>query len=133
MSPDEAAVKGSATTRSGRHLPKTAGSCTVSGSTHSERPRVAKPLRTKPVTAGQVRAYATKAGVCRGRGPAISKPAETSPPRASPSTRASTPPMPWARLGKRSAGEDHDHVLLLLRDAGPTAPRSSGSYGAFSR
>ena len=92
-----------------------------SGSTHSERPRVAKPLRTKPVTAGQVRAYAAKAEEFA---EAAASDLEAGRDIAATSLAVhaginAADAVCGARLGKRSAGEDHDHVLLLLRDAGP--------------
>jgi hypothetical protein len=80
-----------------------------------------KPMRTKPVAAAQVRAYAGKAeeyaaaavnelelGRCV---------AATS--LAIHAAINAADAVCGARLGMRAAGEDHDQVLTLLRQAGP--------------
>ncbi len=78
-------------------------------------------MRTKPVSATQVRAYAAKAlefadasvsDLAAGRNIAATSLA----------IHAGINPADavcGARLGKRAAGEDHDQVLDLLRQAGP--------------
>src|SRR3546814_17510509 len=84
---------------------------------------VAKPGRARPVSAAQVRAYAAKAqefaeaattDLDAGRNIAAT----------SLDIHAginSADAVCGARLGKRAAGEDHDQVLPLLRQAGPDA------------
>jgi hypothetical protein len=80
-----------------------------------------KPMRTKPVSGAQVRAYAGKA--------------EEYPDAAASEIEAgryiaatslaihaginAADAVCGARLGERAAGEDHDQVLTLLRQAGP--------------
>lgn len=79
---------------------------------------MAKPGRTRPVSAAQVRAYAAKAeefaeaaasDLGAGRNIAATSLAGIN----------SADAICGARLGKRAAGEDHDQVLALLRQAGP--------------
>jgi hypothetical protein len=78
-------------------------------------------MRTKPVSATQVRAYAAKAlefadasvsDLAAGRNIAATSLAIHA--------GINSADAVWgARLGKRAAGEDHDQVLDLLRQAGP--------------
>ncbi|MFN0028338.1 MAG: DNA-binding protein [Acidimicrobiales bacterium] len=79
-----------------------------------------KRVRTKPVSAAQVRAYAAKADefalaaaseLEAGRGLAATSLAIHAAINAADAVCG-------ARLGQRSAGEDHDMVLVLLRQAG---------------
>ena len=79
-----------------------------------------KPMRTKPVSGAQVRAYAGKAEEYAeaaasevGQGRFI---AATS--LAIHAAINAADAVCGARLGVRSAGEDHDQVLTLLRQAG---------------
>lgn len=80
-----------------------------------------RPGRTKPVTAGQVRSYAAKAeefaeaaasDLAAGRNIAATS-------LAIHAGINSTDAVCGARLGKRAAGDDHDQVLVLPRQAGP--------------
>lgn len=80
-----------------------------------------KPMRTKPVAAAQMRAYAGKAEeytaaaaneLALGRFVAASSLAIHAAINAADAVCG-------ARLGMRAAGEDHDQVLNLLRQAGP--------------
>jgi hypothetical protein len=82
---------------------------------------VPKPGRTKPVSAAHVRAYATKAeefaeaaasNLQAGRNIAATS-------LAIHAGINSADAVCGARLGKRAAGEEHDQVLLLLRQSGP--------------
>jgi len=82
---------------------------------------MARPMRTKPVSAAQVRAYATKAqeftdaavsDLAAGRNIAATS-------SAIHAGINSADAVCGARLGKRAAGEDHDQVLDPLRQAGP--------------
>ncbi|TVR20852.1 MAG: HEPN domain-containing protein [Ilumatobacter sp.] len=80
-----------------------------------------KPIRTKPVSGAQVRAcagraeeYADAAASEIGAGRYI---AATS--LAIHAGINAADAVCGARLGERAAGEDHDHVLTLLRQAGP--------------
>jgi hypothetical protein len=82
---------------------------------------VARPMRTKPVSAAQVRSYAAKAeefaeaavsDLAAGRSIAATS-------LAIHAGINSADAVCGARLGKRAAGEDHDQVLELLRQAGP--------------
>lgn len=82
---------------------------------------MARPLRTKPVTAVPVRAYAAKA---REFAEAAASDLEAG--RNIGATNLAihaginaADAVCGARLGRRSAGGDHDHVLVLLREAGP--------------
>ena len=77
--------------------------------------------RTKPVSATQVRAYAAKADelaeaaasdLAAGRNIAATS-------LAIHAGIDSADAVCGARLGERAAGEDHDQVLTLLRQAGP--------------
>jgi hypothetical protein len=79
-----------------------------------------KPMRTKPVSGAQVRAYAGKAQeyadaaaseVAQGRFVAATSLAVHAAINAADAVCG-------ARLGMRAAGEDHDQVLALLRQAG---------------
>lgn len=79
-----------------------------------------KPLRTKPVSASQVRAYARKAGEYA-EAAASELEFERFVAATSLATHAAinaADAVCGARLGERSAGEDHDHVLTLLKQAG---------------
>ncbi len=82
---------------------------------------MARPARTKPVSAAQVRAYAAKAEefaeaaaseLAAGRNIAATS-------MAIHAGINSADAVCGARLGKRAAGEDHDQVLDFLRQAGP--------------
>lgn len=82
---------------------------------------MARPTRTKPVSTAQVRAYAGKADefadaaaseVLAGRYIAATSLAIHAGINAADAVCG-------ARLGERAAGEDHDQVLSLLRQAGP--------------
>ncbi len=82
---------------------------------------MARPTRTKPVSAALVRAYAAKAQefseaavseFAAGRSIAATS-------MAIHAGINSADAVCGARLGKRAAGEDHDQVLDLLRQAGP--------------
>jgi hypothetical protein len=93
----------------------------ASASTSSGRHALAKPTRTRPVSAAQVRAYAAKAQEFAeaaasdlGAGRNI---AATS--LAIHARINSADAVCGARLDKRAAGEDHHQVLALLRQAGP--------------
>lgn len=87
----------------------------------SGRCAVPKPGRTRPVSAAQVGAYAAKAqefaeaaasDLAAGRNIAATS-------LAIHAGINSADAVCGARLGKRAAGEDHDQVLTLLRQAGP--------------
>lgn len=87
----------------------------------SERPAVPKPGRTRPVMAAQVRAYAAKAEEFA---EAAASDLEAGRNIAATSLAIhaginSADAVCGARLGTRAAGEDHDQVLALLRQAGP--------------
>ena len=80
-----------------------------------------KPGRTRPVSAAQVRAYAAKA---QEFAEAAASDLEAGRNIAATSLAIhaginSADAVCGARLGKRAAGEDHDQVLALLRQAGP--------------
>ena len=80
-----------------------------------------KPGRTRPVLARQVRAYAAKAEEFA---EAAASDLEAGRNIAATSLAIhaginSADAVCGARLGKRAAGEDHDQVLALLRQAGP--------------
>lgn len=82
---------------------------------------VPKPRRTKPVSAAQVRSYAAKAEEFA---EAAASDLEAGRTIAATSLAIhaginSADAVCGARLGKRAAGEDHDQVLVLLREAGP--------------
>lgn len=93
----------------------------ASTSRSSRSPAVPRQGRTKPVSAAQVRSYAAKAkefaeaatsDLAAGRNIAASS-------LAIHAGINSADAVCGARLGKRAAGEDHDQVLVLLREAGP--------------
>ena len=99
----------------------TAVSSTASASMTSLRPAVPRQHRTRPVSAAQVRAYAAKAeefaeaaasDLAAGRNIAATS-------LAIHAGINSADAVCGARLGQRAAGEDHDQVLALLRQAGP--------------
>jgi len=82
---------------------------------------VPKPSRTRPVSVAQVRGYAAKAeefaeaavsDLAAGRNIAATSLAIHAGINAADTVCG-------ARLGQRAAGEDHDQVLVLLRQAGP--------------
>ncbi len=80
-----------------------------------------KPMRTRPVTKAQVRAYANKA---QEYGEAASSEIDSERYIASTSLAIhaainAADAVCGARLGKRAASEDHDQVLTLLKQAGP--------------
>lgn len=80
-----------------------------------------KPLRTRPVSASQVRAYARKAGEYA-EAAASELGAERFIAATSLAIHAAinaSDAVCGARLGERAAGEDHDQVLTLLKQAGP--------------
>lgn len=77
--------------------------------------------RTRPVTVAQVRAYLAKAEEY-----ALAAQAELDAERTIAATSLAihaainaADAVTGTRLGQRSAGQDHDHVLRLLRQAGP--------------
>lgn len=80
-----------------------------------------KQVRTKPVSATQVRAYAGKADeyaeAAAAELEAVRNVAATS--LAIHAAINAADAVCGARLGKRAAGDDHDQVLTLLRQAGP--------------
>lgn len=87
----------------------------------SGRCAVPRPGRTKLVSAAQARAYAAKAAEFA---EAAASDAEAGRNIAATSLAIhaginSADAVCGARLGKRAAGEDHDQVLALLRQAGP--------------
>lgn len=93
----------------------------ASASTSSGRHTLAKPTRTRPVSAAQVRACAAKASEFA-EAAASDLQAGRNIAAASLAIHAginSADAVCGARLGKRAAGEDHDQVLALLRQAGP--------------
>ena len=80
-----------------------------------------KPTRTRPVSAAHVRAYARKAEEY-----AAAATSELEAERYIAATSLAihaainaADAVCGARLGQRAAGEDHDQVLALLRQAGP--------------
>ena len=80
-----------------------------------------RPMRTKPVSGAQVRAYAGKAEEY-----AEAAASEIEAGRYIAATSLAihaginaADAVCGARLGERAAGEDHDQVLTLLRQAGP--------------
>jgi hypothetical protein len=82
---------------------------------------VPKPMRTRPVTKAQVRANANKA---QEYGEAASSEIDSERYIAATSLAIhaainAADAVCGARLGKRAAGEDHDQVLTLLKQAGP--------------
>jgi HEPN domain-containing protein len=98
----------------------TAASPTASTSMSSERCAVPKSGRTRTVSAMQVRAYAAKAEEFA-EAAASDLEAGRNIAATSLATHAginSADAVCGARLGKRAAGEDHDQVLALLRQAG---------------
>lgn len=95
--------------------------CTDSNSTSFERPAVARPARTRTVSAAQVRAYSAKAAEFA-EAAASDLAADRNIAATSLAIHAginAADAVCGARIGKRAAGEDHDHVLTLLRQAGP--------------
>lgn len=95
-------------------------SSTVPVSTSSGRSTVPRPGRKRPVSAAQVRAYAAKAeefaeaaasNLGAGRNIAATS-------LAIHAAINSADAVCGARLGQRAAGDDHDKVLVLLRQAG---------------
>lgn len=78
-------------------------------------------IRTKPVSSAQLRAYAGKADeyaeAAANENAAGRYIAATS--LAIHAGINAADVVCGARLGKRAAGDDHDHVLTLLRQAGP--------------
>ena len=87
----------------------------------SGRHAVPKPGRTRAASAAQVRAYAAKAEEFA---EAAASDLEAGRNIAATSLAIhaginSADAVCGARLGKRAAGEDHDQVLALLRQAGP--------------
>lgn len=82
---------------------------------------LAKPPRTRPVSAAQVRSYAAKAQEFA-EAATSNLDADRNIAATSLSIHAginSADAVCGARLGSRAAGEDHDQVLVLLRQAGP--------------
>jgi hypothetical protein len=94
-----------------------------------------KPMRTKPVSGAQVRAYAGKAeeyaDTAASELEAGCYIAATS--LAIHAGINAADAVCGARLGERAAGEDHDQVLTLLRQAGPTARRSRRNSDGYFR
>ena len=102
--------------------------CTAFRSRHSGSLEVPRPVRTRPVSASQVRAYAAKAEEfaeaaasdhAAGRNIAATSLAVHAGINAADAVCG-------ARLGIRAAGEDHDQVLVLLRQAGPDGAEVGG-------
>ncbi len=96
-------------------------SSTASTSTPSREHALARPTRTRPVSAAQVRAYAAKA---QEFAETAASALEAGRYIASTSLAIhaginSADAVCGARLGQRAAGEDHDQVLVLLSQAGP--------------
>lgn len=94
---------------------------TASHSTSSRPSTVPRHDRTKPVSAAQVRAYAAKA---REFAEAAASDHQAGRNIAATSLAIhaginSADAVCGARIGRRAAGEDHDQVLILLRQAGP--------------
>ncbi len=92
----------------------------VRPSTNSGTPSVPKPMRTRPVSAAQVRAYAGKSQEY-----ADAAASELQSERFIAATSLAihaainaADAVCGARLGKRAAGEDHDQALTLLKQAG---------------
>jgi hypothetical protein len=87
----------------------------------SEAPSMPRPPRTRAVSAAQVRSYAAKAQEFAEAAASDLKAgwniAATS--LAVHAGINSADAVCGARLGKRAAGDDHDQVLVLLRQAGP--------------
>lgn len=80
-----------------------------------------RPTRIRPVSAAQVRSYANKAEEF-----AVAAASDLEAGRCIAATSLaihaginSADAVCGARLGQRAAGEDHDQVLVLLRQAGP--------------
>ncbi len=99
----------------------TAASCTASTSASFGRLVVPRPSRTQQVSAAQVRAYAAKAEEFAA---AAASDLEAGRNIAATSLAIhaginSADAVCGARLGRRAAGDDHDQVLALLRQAGP--------------
>lgn len=93
----------------------------ASTSPNYERPELARPPRTRSVSAAQVRASAAKA-----REFAEAAASDLHAGRRIAATSLSVhaginaaDAVCGARLGTRAAGGDHDHVLALLSEAGP--------------
>lgn len=93
----------------------------VRRSRNSDGRSVPKPTRTRPVSGVQVRSYASKAEEY-----ADAAANEFEAERFIAATMLAihaainaADAVCGARLGQRAAGEDHDHVLTLLRQAGP--------------
>jgi HEPN domain-containing protein len=82
---------------------------------------VPRPMRTRPVTGPQARAYVTKATeyaeAAASEFEAKRYIAATS--LAIHAAINAADAVCGARVGQRAAGEDHDHVLTLLKQAGP--------------
>jgi len=78
-------------------------------------------MRTKPVSAPQVRAYTSKAQEYSDAAPSEleSKRYIAATSLAIHAAINAADAVCGARLGKRAAGEDHDQVLTLLKQAGP--------------
>lgn len=95
---------------------------------NSGRCAVPKPGRIRTVSAAQVRAYAAKAEEFAD---AAASDLEAGRNIAATSLAIhaginSADTVCGARLGKRAAGEDHDEVLALLRQAGPDGAEVEG-------
>ena len=84
------------------------------------RELVSRSARTRPVDAGQIRAYVAKA-VEYAEAAAAEVAAQSAIAATGLAIHAginSADAVCGARLGLRSAGQDHDHVFVLLREAG---------------
>jgi HEPN domain-containing protein len=98
-----------------------AASCTAFRSMSCEAYGVPRPQRTRTVSAAQVRSYAAKAEEFA---EAAASDLEAGRNIAATSLAVhaginSADAVCGARLGKRASGDDHDQVLVLLRQAGP--------------
>ncbi len=80
-----------------------------------------KPMRTRPVSGAQVRAYSGKAQeyADAAESELASKRHIAATSLAIHAAIHAADAVCGARLGKRAAGEDHHHVLALLKQAGP--------------
>lgn len=80
-----------------------------------------KPRRTKPVTTAQVRSYATKAKeyADAASNELVSQRFIAATSLAIHAAINAADAVCGVRLGRRAAGEDHQHVLTLLKQAGP--------------
>ncbi len=121
VSAKEAAAKAVDHSRLWTGIRPTARSCTDTTPTSSKQCTLVKPTRTRPVSAAQVRAYAAKA---QAFAEAAASAFDDGHNIAATSLAIhaginSADAVCDVRLGNRAAGEDHNQVLALLRQAGP--------------